>query len=250
MVGQSTFPRALRPKERDIIESVLPLDRPGYRDLREMIGKMVVLGEGRRGPGNFVLGFASDDPDLSSPLSSVVAFGMIETTRDAYSVTVRECSGDQIDVEIVSSRAEAVPDHFEEKGRWTYSSWAPGRTSPCSGEPVREIPVDGSVTLAIAPGEGRLWIHGRSTGMVHPIPVTSYYNELMIRRRVRDPEIALDSRLFFDGPDTYSDEELRDAFIAYNAIRHRVEIRPRERHSTERSLRAHVRSLFRRKKLQ
>ncbi|MGB6120712.1 MAG: hypothetical protein WBG80_02295 [Bacteroidota bacterium] len=250
MVGQGAFPRALRPKERDIIESVLPVYRPGYRDLREMIGRMVVLGEGRRGPGNIILGFAPDDPDLSSPLSSVVAFGVVEITRDVYSVTVRKCTGNQIDVEIVSSRGEAIPDHFEEKGRWTYSSWAPGNPSPCSGETVREVSVDESVTLAIAPGERRLWIHDRSTGMVHPIPVTNYHNELMIHRRVRDPEIALDSRLFFADPDAYSDEELRDAFITYNVLRHRVEIRPRERHSTERSLRAHVRSLFRRKKLQ
>jgi len=247
MVGQRAFPRALRPKERDIIESVLPVERPGYRALREMIGRMRVLGEGRGGPGNLILGCTPDVADLSSPPSSVVAFGMVETTRDAYSVTVRECAGNQIEVEIVSSRDDEVPDHFEEKRRWTYSSWTPGSPSPCSDEAVREVRVDDTVTLAIAPVDRRIWIHERSTGMVLPIPVTSYYNELMIRRGVRDPEIALDSRLLFDNPRAYTDEELRDAFVAYNAIRHRVDVRPHARQSTEGSLRAAVRALFRRK---
>ena len=247
MVDQSGFPRALRRKERDIIESILPVDRPGYRTLRETIGRMVVLGEGRRGPGNIILGYAPGSPDFSFPLSPVVALGMVETTRDTYSVTVRECEGDQIDVEIVSSRGEELPEHFEEVRRWTYSSWMPGDPSPCSGESVREVGVDESVTLAIAADERRLWIHDRSTGMVHPIPVTNYYNELMIRRRIRDPKIALDSRLLFDNQGAYTDEELRDAFVAYNAMKHRVDVRPQEHQSTEGSLRHLVRALFRRR---
>jgi hypothetical protein len=250
MVGQNGFPRSLRVKERDIIESVLPVDRPGYRDLRETIGKMVVLGEGRRGPGNLILGYAPDVPDVSSPLASVVAFGMVETTREAYSVTVRECAGNQIDVEIVSSKEEELPDHFEEKRRWTYSSWEPGDPSPCSGERVREIKVDDSVTLAIAQKERRLWMHDRSTGLVHPIPVTNYYNELMIQQRIRDPEIALHSRLLFEKSEEYPDEQLRDAFIAYNAIRHRVEIHRRKRQLPERPFWALLRTFFRRKKQQ
>ena len=247
MVAQSGFPRALRPKEREIIESVLPVDRPGYRALREKIGTMVVLGEGRRGPGNIILGHPPAAPDLWSPLSAVVAFGMVDTTQDAYSVTVRECEADQIDVEIVSSREEELPDHFEEKRRWTYSTWSPGEPSPCSGEAVREVRVDDAVTLALAPEERRLWIHDRSTGMVHPLPVTNYYNELMIRRGVRDPGIALKSRLLFENQAAYADEELRDAFVTYNAIRHRVEVRPPQGQPKAGMLRRLVDAFFRRK---
>ena len=45
----------------------------------------------------------------------VIAYGMVETTRDAFTITVREEVAAQINVEIVSRRGEEIPDHFEEK---------------------------------------------------------------------------------------------------------------------------------------
>ena len=248
MVIRSTFPRSLRPKERDIIESVLPVDRAGYRQLRDMVGKMVVLGQGRRGPGNIVLGFSSDSPDHTSPLPSVVAFGIVETTQDTFSVTVRECTGNQIDIEIVSSKEGEILDHFEEKRRWTYSTWMPGMPSPHSGESVREVRVDDAITLAISPEERRLWIHDRTTGMVHLIPVTNYYNALMTRKQVRDSKIVLDSHLLFTAVGSYSEDDLRNAFIMNNTVKHRVDIHPEPHRPPQRSLTTLALTLFRRKK--
>jgi hypothetical protein len=57
---------------------------------------MIVLGEGRRGKGNFVLGFEGDKADITSPLPPVVAFGMIETPKGSVSITVRQYVGKQI----------------------------------------------------------------------------------------------------------------------------------------------------------
>lgn len=218
------YPRMLRPKEQDLLEAVLPLDRPGYRQYRELLSRMVVLGEGRRGAGNFILGFDGDQPDATSPLAPVVAYGMVETTHGAFSITVREYAGRQIDVEIVSSRGEEIPDHYEEKRRWTYSTWMPGFPSPATGQPVREIRITEAISLGILLSEKRVLLHDSSTGMNHLIPITNLYNELMLHKNIRDPKIALNPNLLFQDPATYTDEDLRQAFVSYNRVKRRVSI--------------------------
>ena len=222
------YPRKLRNKEWDLLESVLPADRPGYKHYRDLISTMMVLGEGRRGAGNLVLGFEHDTADIGSPLAPVVAYGMVETTRDKFSITVREYVGEQIDIEIISTSGDEIPDHFEEKRRWTYSTWTPGTPSPSTGSPVREIAIDNAITLAIATAEKRIWVYDGRTGMNHLIPITNFYNELMLHKHIRDPKIALRSALFFQDLDTYNDRELRASFIAYNTMKRRVEVQAPE----------------------
>jgi hypothetical protein len=212
----------LRAKELDLLETVLPVDRPGYRAIRDRLESMSVLGEGRCGEGDLILGLPGDIPDETSPLPPVIAYGAVETTRDAFTISVREEAGNQINVEIVSSSGTVIPDHYEEKRRWTYSWWSPGDPSPATGAPVREILIGAEVTLAFAPSEKRIWVHERSGGIVRLIPITNYYNELMIRRGVRDPRIALVPSLLWKDLKAYSDEELLRAFVAYNALRQRV----------------------------
>lgn len=221
---KDVYPRKLRNKELDLIEFVLPVDRSGYRQYREWIASMIVLGEGRRGSGNLILGYAGDVPDVVSPLASVIAYGMVETTQDSYSVTIREYLGRQIDLEIVSMHGLEIPDHFEEKRRWTYSLWLPGQPSPAAGEIVREILIEEDLILVIARQEKRLWVHNRTNGMNLLIPITNFYNELMLQKSIRDPNIALKSARFFQDLDSYTDSELRSSFIAYNKLKPKVEI--------------------------
>jgi hypothetical protein len=219
------YPRKLREKELDLIEFVLPADRPGYRQYREWISSMVVLGEGRRGRGNFILGFEGDIADVTSPLSSVIAYGMVETTLDKFSITVREHVGRQIDAEIVSARGEEIPAHFEEKRRWTYSLWLPGEPSPVTGLPVHQVTIEGDLVLAIAKQEKRIWVYDRKSGMNLLIPITNFYNELMLHKSIRDPRVALKSDLFFQSLETYTDAEIRASFIAYNKLKRKVELK-------------------------
>jgi hypothetical protein len=244
----AVFPRPMRVREKELIESVLPIDRPGYRAYRELIGRMVVLGEGRRGVGNLVLGLPGDSADTASPLPPVIAYGCVETTQDVYSITVRESVGDQVDVEILSSRGGEVPDHFEEKRRWSYSGWLPGRPLPSSGEALREIAVDGRSVLGIAPVERRIILHDSHTGMVHLIPVTNFHNELMLRKGERDPAVALNSGLLFQQLPSFTDDELRAAFIAYNAMKRRVEIQIPAQTASGKGHASLFSSLFRKKK--
>jgi hypothetical protein len=218
------YPRPLRPKELDLLEGVLPPDRPGYREYRELLSRMVALGEGRRGAGNLLLGFAGDRPDVTSPLAPVVAYGMLQTTNDIFSITVREYVGKQIDVEIVSSHQKEIPDHFEEKKRWTYSTWKPGDILPSSGERLREVPITSEFVLGIAANEKRVFLYDGLSGIVHLIPITNFYNELMLHKNIRDPKIALHSSLLFKDHRVYTDEDLRSAFVAYNKLKRRVSL--------------------------
>lgn len=241
-----TYPRPLRQKERDLLEFVLPPDRPGYRQLRDRIETMIVLAEGRRGSGNIVLGMPGARADVSSPLPAVIAYGVVETTRDVFTVTVRECVDDQVDVEIVSSRGESIPDHFEEKRRWTYSSWKPGMPSPATGAPVREVRVAATLTLAIVPQEHRIWMYDATTGINHLIPITNFHNELMLHKGIRDPKVALATSTFFEESHTYSDTDLRAAFIAYNRVRKKVELPMYEEAARPRGWTNIFRRIFRR----
>lgn len=225
--GKETYPRTLRIKEREALDYVLPSERPGYREYANAIERMVVLGAGRRGEGNLVLGFEGDTPDTVSPLPPVVGYGVIESTADHYSITVREMAGRQIDIEIVSRHQQTIPDHFEERRRWTYSRWSPGDVCPSTGSALREIRIDVGVVLALCVEDKRIWVYEQSSGMVHLIPVTNFYQELMIVMKIQDPAIALHSRRLFSDSSRYTDDNFREAFIAYNRPRHRVRLSDR-----------------------
>lgn len=220
--GKTKYPRRLRQKELDILLFVLPEDRPGYNAYREFIVAMVVLAAGRRGAGNFILGFDGDKADLVSPLTPVVAYGVVETTMSDFSVTVREVVGDQIDVEIVGTHGEEIPDHYEEKRRWTYSTWKPGEPSPDTGTAVREVNIQNGMVLVFSTNEKRIWLHDGLTGMNHLIPVTHYRDELKRLKGIRDPKVALKYDTFFDEQHLWLDDDMRMAFVAYNKLHPRV----------------------------
>jgi hypothetical protein len=228
----------------ELILSVLPADRKGYMEAREFVEAAHVLGEGRRGPGNLVLGIRAEPADVSGPTAPVLAAGAVETTRGPYTITVRERVANQMDVEILSERGEEIPDHFEEKRHWTYASWFPGQPSPATGAPVREVRIRGGHTLGICCAEHRVWLIDGDTGIVHPIPITNFYNALMLHRGIRDPRIALHSSLFFEQTDAYNDGDLEAAFLAYNTARPRVAVPPPAGQPATRGLTGTLRRYF------
>ncbi|MEX1274714.1 MAG: hypothetical protein WEE20_02205 [Bacteroidota bacterium] len=225
MDGNETFPRGLTTFERELLQWVLPGDRPGYRAYRDLLDRWNVRARGRRGEGNYILAAETERPDIESPLPQLLAFGLVETTGGSLSVIVRERLGDQVEFEIAGVGG-AGAGIFREQGRWTLSSWSPGAPCPACGGPLRETGMsseDGKVfSLAICAGDQRLWVHNPSSGINHPIPVTNFYNELMLHNHIRDPKVALDpNRLFRDLP-RYSDRELVKAFVTYNGLRTKI----------------------------
>ena len=241
------FPRPLRPIERDVLDIVLPSERAGYREIRDRIVRMIVLSEGRRGDGDLVLGFPGDTPDLSSPLTAVVAYGVLETTAGSFLITVREEAANQINVEIVSERGERLPDQVEEKRRWTYSRWSPGEASPSTGGAVREVNIGDAHTLVCDPSDRRLWLYDAHSGLVCPLPITGFYSELMLSLGIRDPATVFRTSLFWERLPSYPDEQLKEAFVRYNHKRHRADLTVTSEVPDVWSMGSFVRRIFRRR---
>jgi hypothetical protein len=219
---------ALTAREREWIDWILPSERAGYNRYREMLGSMKVIGVGRRGPGEMIMGHEGSEIDISVPLPPVLAYGAIETNFGTISVTIREPLDDQISVEIVNQRSDEIPEEFEEAKRWTYSTWLPGMACPQCGKPVREVAIRmvndprPHHVLAVCADNGRLWLYAEPDQINHLIPVTNFYNELMLHRNIRDPRIALDSKKLFSELASFSDDDLTRAFITYNALKTKV----------------------------
>lgn len=227
MNNGSGYPRPLTARERNWLEWLLPSGRKGYREYRAVLERLVVIGEGRRGKGNLVLGRSDDTPDLTSPLPPVFAYGVIEATEGTISIMAREEAGGQMELEIVPLKGDSVPEEITETSRWTYSTWSPGKSCPCCTGKLREVPIGTSTAeavLAICPTDHRLWVYDGATEVNHLIPITNFYNELMLHKNVRDPNIAFDSKRLFADLSRYSDADLRHAFLTYNKLKTKVHI--------------------------
>jgi hypothetical protein len=219
---------------------VLPDDRPGYRAYRELVEKWLVCARGRRGEGNYILAAPDELIDVASPLPQVIAYGVVETPTTQLAVTVRERLGDQIDFEIVNLRGGETPSVNGVTRRWTYSSWLPSQPCPICAGLLREVEMktehEYRLVLAVCAKDQRMWVYDTGTGINHPIPVTNYYNELMLQKNIRDPKIALDFKRLFLDLAAYSDYDLARAFITYNNIRTKITIEEqivvREKHKS------------------
>jgi len=224
----TTYPRHLSSQEREWIAWILPTDRPGYKGYRAIVEQMSVIGEGRRGKGEIILGQEGSIVDLTVPLAPVFAYGAIETNFGTISITLREMVSDQISLESVCQRREEIPEEFEESRRWTYSSWSPGQHCPQCKEKVREVWMQTEehrqkqYVLSVCLKDRRLWVYDAISQVNKLIPVTNYYNELMLHKNIRDPKVALDAKRLFLDMAMYSDVDLARAFVTYNTIKSKV----------------------------
>jgi len=171
MENNGLYPRDLRPLERELLLWVLPEDRLGYREYRDLMKTCKVISQGRRGEGNYILAPEGRTADNDSPLPRVLAFGVVATTTGEISVTVRERLGDQVEFEISSPQGEGVTGDFDEVRRWTFSTWFPSQPCPICSYRVREIHMKTRrghhPVLAICAVDHRVWIHDEPTGVNH-----------------------------------------------------------------------------------
>jgi hypothetical protein len=223
---EDAYPRSLTPLEKDLLLWVLPGDRPGYREYRTLADSWHVVGIGRRGVGNYILAAPENVIDIESPLPQVFAYGIVETGTGNIAVTIRERLGDQLEYEIVNLQGEGVSEISSEKRRWTFSTWTPSMSCPIGGDPLRKIEIRSvglrRYMLALCPIDKRLWVYDESSGVNHPIPVTNFYNELMLHTNNRDPKVALDAKRLFSDLGRYSDTDFTKAFVSYNAQKTKV----------------------------
>ena len=228
MIPGGGYPRALTDLEKILILRVLPEDAPGHSPHRNFIHTAVVIGQGRRGEGEIILGIEGHIPELDAPLPPVFAFGVGRSGDEEISVTVREILDGQASIEIVGRQADRVAPDSRIDSFWTYSDWRPGMPCPqCGGRP-REAEVSPGETgrpgqsLGICTADRRLWIFDGRLVTCRPVPVTNYYNELMLVKQIRDPDIALASRKLFERLDDYTSEDLVRGFLAYNRLRTKI----------------------------
>ena len=214
--GKDNFPRELTSTEKDLLFSILPLNKTGYKIYRDKIDRLKVIGKGRFGGGNLVLGPEGSRPDESLASSPVFASGTVEFEECIADVNIHEENEDQIEIDISISTDE-IPSALHEKKRWSYSDWMPGQKAPNDGSYVREINIgDTRYLMVIAPAHKKIWLHETSSGVNHLVPVSNLYNYLMMMKNIREADIVSKPVLFFQNHNNYNDAEIMSAFLVYN----------------------------------
>jgi|SRR5690554_21438 len=222
-----TFPRNLTPIEKMLLFSLLPENKPGYKSYREKINSMFVIGAGRFGNGNFILGNENTKVDLSLPSAPVFASGINIYKEERFDIIIHEETDSEIEYDISSLKEvnNYEPDKLNEIKKWNYSEWNPGDKAPGDNSFVKEIEIINSkYLLAIAPSHKKIWLHEYKSGVNYLIPVTNFYNELMRVCAVKDSKVALNPSSFFDTLNNFNDDELKMAFMSYNRYLKRVSI--------------------------
>ncbi len=242
------FPRERSTREQEIIDWLLPDDRTGYRAFKERLRPLFVIGEGRWGRHDYVFGAIGQDIDREAGMRPVVAFGRLLADPCDVTVSIHEEDDEgRIEMQIAPVGREELPDALLERARWTYSTWDPGAPCPASGARVREVLLPntgaGALVLAIAPTQHVVWLHNAQLRTNTLVPVSNFYNELMIAERIRDPKIVFDHALLFREPERFTDARLIEAFLAYNARYRKV---PLQRFDAPPARRSWLRRLFNR----
>lgn len=223
--GSIQFPRELTKQEKYLLFSVLPEDKPGYKQYREKINRLLVTGFGRFKNSNLILGKQNTVPDLSVSSTPVFAAGTIKIPGDEIDIIINEEVDDEIEFDLTIKNSDIIPEEIIEQERWSYSNWNPGDKSPHDNKEVREVVVSkGEYILVFASSHKKIWLHVYGIGVNYLIPVTNYYNELMRFKKIKDPKEALNPKLFFQNLTEYSDDELISALVLYNKYLRRFSI--------------------------
>lgn len=218
------FPRPLEAIERSWCAWLLPADRPAYASVAKAIEGLVVIGIGRWGEGDLVLGRADQQVDLEAPMEPVAAYGEILFDDGAtLSLSVHHPDDEQRVELHLSGPGLAGATSRAERSRWCYSYWVPGEPAPSGGPLPREVSIGDGLTLAIDATRRVMWLHDQLSLGNTLVPVTNFYNELMLLKGIRDPAIALAHRRLFEHPEEAGDDELRGAFRRYNVTWRKVD---------------------------
>jgi hypothetical protein len=223
-------------RDQQWLDYLLPSDRPGYARLMEHIRSLVVLGEGRWGAGDLVLGRPDQAIDLEAGMEPVAAYGEIHGRDQQGADAVITLSVHFPDEEgrVEFQRVGSVGS-IDETRRWTYSSWSPQLPCPATAAQVREVILSEredaprELRLVISPMQRSIWLYDAIEETNTLLPLTNFYSELMRVRGERDPAVRLNHGLLFSRLDEIQDPELLTAFVNYNSQFRKV---PAERLTT------------------
>lgn len=208
------YPKKLSESEKEILFSVLPQNKPGYNKYRLLLDRLFVIGEGRFGKGNLILGKEDDLPDLSISSSPVFALGYVKCSVEKYYVIIHTLDEEKIEVQIDPYPINKVIKISEVI---SYSKWKPGMNSPETGSRVNEYLIeDNSYMLAICPESKKIWLHEYDSEVNYLIPVSNFFNELMRVKKIKDENIIQTPSGLFKNLESFSDYEIKLAFLLYN----------------------------------
>jgi hypothetical protein len=226
MSSLERLPRELDPFERELLLWVLPKERPGYAQYRKLIETWLVVAVGRREEGNYILAEDGWNVDTESPLPQLFAYGVVEHEEGTLTISIRERSGGQLEFEMEGVADRAAVANLRQIRRWSFSEWLPSQLCPSCRSSVREISMattaSQTIVLVLCNRDRRIWVYDGQSGVNALIPVTGFYNELMLQTGVHDPKIALDPNRLFQIPGAQSESELIRAFSSYNRLRNKV----------------------------
>jgi hypothetical protein len=227
LFSSNNYPRELTSLEKERLLYVLPDTGAGYRSYREKIKSMLVIGEGRFGEGNYVLGYEGDEPDLSYASLPMFACGQVQYEGARIQISVHELYDNKIEFSISNITGETIPGDAKEIRRWSYSYWEPGKMSPFEGDKLREAEIfdkRGEMVLVFSPAGRTIWLYERASGVNWIIPVTNFLNELLRGRTTIDRSKGLDVGYIFSNLKMFTDDDFRKALIQYNKHWRRVDL--------------------------
>ncbi len=220
--GQN-FPRKLSNLELKLLFFILPENRKGYAEFRKLLEDKFVIGYGRFGGTNLVLGEKNDKPDLSIPSAPVFAIGGINYSKGEHYILIHDDLDGLIEFDISYTGEFPYNENYPEEKKWTYSNWLPGENAPLDNSEVKEINVFGDeLILVVALKQKRIWLYEKETQINHLIPITNFYNELMLVKHIQDPKIALKSDYLFHNFESFTENDFALAFLNYNKRRKKV----------------------------
>ncbi len=219
------FPREIYNSEKEILFSVLPESKSGYKKYRQRISGMKVIGQGRFGGGNFILGFEGDEVELDIPSASVFSSGIVRYNEVKFDVTIHEDEENQIEYDISPFGKLKPEENIKIDSVASLSSWNKGEKSPYTNSAVKEyVVLNNKFILVIDQSAKKIWMNDMETGVNHIIPLTNYYNELMRYKNIREHDIALKPGRFFDDLDKYSEQDILSAFLKYDKYMNRFNL--------------------------
>ncbi|MHB8580908.1 MAG: hypothetical protein ACYDA4_13780 [Ignavibacteriaceae bacterium] len=219
--GFNQFPRKLTEKEKYLLYSILPENKPGYKIYKDKIESLYVIAMGKFGEGNLILGKENSIYDYSTPSSPILAVGVVCSEDQFYDISIQEEMDDEIEIDI--SVIKNVTGDILNIKSLNYSDWNPGDKAPGDNSFVREVVfLPDKFIIAFAPVHKKIWIHNLENKINYLIPLSNFYNHLMLVKKIRDPKIALQPNLFFSKLDSFENVDLKAAFLLYNKYFRRI----------------------------
>lgn len=226
------FPRNLTFNEKLLLFSILPESKKGYFQYRGRIDQMQLIGQGRFGGGNFILGFEGDEVETDLPSSSVFASGTVTAGSNNFDVVIHEEEENQIEFDISPFEKVNVDEPVKINSVTSLSVWRSGNLSPLTGKPVHEYTIlKNKYLLVIDNSSKKIWLNESESGINYIIPVTNFFNELMRFKNIRNPKTALNPGNFFNDLEKYSEVELVSAFLMYDKYMNRFNLQQKIFHN-------------------